>query len=345
MKILLTTDLHWCQYSSIVRSRGEKYSTRLEHLISSINWSEELAEITRCDFICHLGDFFDASSLNAEEISALEDIKWLNDKKHFFICGNHEMGSHDLEYNSAKVFNSVPNCETISSPKSFLLSDCKTCLCFLPYVLEANRKPISEYFPETEGFKRIILSHNDIAGIQMGQFISKTGFSIEEIENYCEKFINGHLHNGEKITDKIINLGNLCGQNFSEDAEKYSHCAYVLDTDTLRLTGYENPHSFNFYKLDGKLPNALNNNAVITLKCKEKDYDWFQSKLSELKESGRVIEYRILIERELKETEDEDYAQTIELTSVDHLKRFSEYVHENIGVSEIIDKELQEVLR
>ena len=324
--------------------RGENYSVRLEQLIKSVNWSEELAETTNCDFVCHLGDFFDTSTLNAEELSALEEIKWCN-KKHFFICGNHEMGSHDLEFNSAKVFNSINNCETVSSPKSFLLPD-GTLLCFLPYVLESDMEPLSSYFEnDARCKKKVILSHNDIAGIQMGGFISKTGFSIDEIEGSCDRFINGHLHNGENITDKIINIGNLCGQNFSEDAEKYPHCAFILDTETLGLYGYENPHSINFYKFENRLPKGLKSNAVITLKCKEELYDKFKNELEYRKSSGGILEYRILIEREVSLKDDEIDGGPIELNSVDHLERFINYVHENIGTGETIDKELQEVVK
>lgn len=37
MKILIFSDNHWSQYSSIVRSRGTKYSTRLEKSIETMN--------------------------------------------------------------------------------------------------------------------------------------------------------------------------------------------------------------------------------------------------------------------------------------------------------------------
>ena len=40
MKIGVIGDVHWSSYSSIVRSTGDVYSTRLENLIQSINWSE-----------------------------------------------------------------------------------------------------------------------------------------------------------------------------------------------------------------------------------------------------------------------------------------------------------------
>ena len=47
---------------------------------------------------------------------------------------------------------------------------------------------------------RIILSHNDLAGLQLGKYISKTGFDINDIDKNCALFINGHLHNQESRT-------------------------------------------------------------------------------------------------------------------------------------------------
>lgn len=76
MKILIYSDLHWCQDSSIVRSLGNRYSTRLEYLIKSLNWAEELAVKQECVCIINLGDMFDKPTLNAMEITALKDIKW-----------------------------------------------------------------------------------------------------------------------------------------------------------------------------------------------------------------------------------------------------------------------------
>ena len=76
MKVAIYSDCHWSQNSSIIRSRGCKYSTRLENLIESINWVEQLAWNQGCDCIICCGDFFDSSVLNSEEISALQEIRW-----------------------------------------------------------------------------------------------------------------------------------------------------------------------------------------------------------------------------------------------------------------------------
>ena len=65
MRFLIFGDVHWSTYGSIVRSRGDKYSTRLEYLISSMNWVEKLAQTNKCDSIIGLGDFFDHSEFSA----------------------------------------------------------------------------------------------------------------------------------------------------------------------------------------------------------------------------------------------------------------------------------------
>ena len=66
MKLGLYTDVHFSKYSSIIQSRGDKYTTRLENCIDSINWVEEV--LKDCDKIVCLGDFFDKAFVDAEVI-------------------------------------------------------------------------------------------------------------------------------------------------------------------------------------------------------------------------------------------------------------------------------------
>lgn len=348
MKILIYSDNHWCQYSSIVRKRGEKYSIRLENQIKSVSWAEQLATNAKCSLIVHCGDFFDSANLNAEEISALNEVKWNENIFHSFICGNHELGRNDLVYNSLKVLGLNNNIEVIDE-HPVMVQVANTYLAFLPYILEPNRKSIKDYFPNVDKDNTIIFSHNDIKGIQMGPVISQEGFEIEDIENNCRLFINGHLHNGAKITDKIINIGNLTGQNFSEDATKYDHCAFVLDTDTDTIEVYENPYAFNFYKLDFtkgsmEILNTLKPNSVLAIKCYEQDIDTIKTYLTDNAEKLRVVDYRIILEH-ITELSEEDKEEIVQLTSVDHLKMFTEYVLENIANTEIARQELAEVLK
>ena len=118
---------------------------------------------------------------------------------------------------------------------------------FLPYTHDYD---MSMYMANSK--KRIIFSHNDIKGINYGKYISTSGFDIEDINKSCDLFINGHLHNGENVTDKIINIGNLSGQNFSEDGLKYKHNIMIIDTNSLEYQKIENPFATYFIKYDFK---------------------------------------------------------------------------------------------
>lgn len=341
MKILIYCDNHFSQYSSIVRGRGDVYSTRLKNQIESVNWAEQLAVDKSCDLIVHLGDFFDKPDLNAEELTALKDIKWAN-IKHKFIVGNHELGTQDLDFNSLNALAKIG--DVITKPTL----DCGLgySLIYLPYILEINRKPLKSYIDElwaglftTQEVKHtIILSHNDISGIRYGQFLSTAGFDIEEISDNCDLFINGHVHNQSQINKKILNLGNLTGQNFSEDAEKYSHCAAVLDIDTLNVELINNPFALNFYKFD-----ILTLDDLVKLeKCKENavlSIRAYRSLIPDIKEAIKnynIINYRIITIPELTENK-EDIKQILKL---DHIESFKTYIRENVDNSELLNDEL-----
>jgi len=338
LKILLYSDNHWSQYSSIIRRRGDKYSVRLENQIKSLNWAMRLAEDNKCFATFCLGDFFDKADLNAEEISALKDIEWAG-MSNYFIAGNHEMGIAGHQYSSSKLFSLLDTGYVFTQPEKLKFGGIE--ICILPYILECDRNPINEYFGDKPSDKhRLILSHNDIKGIQMGQFISQDGFDIADIESHCDLCINGHLHNGSKISDKIINIGNLTGQNFSEDASRYDHCAFIIDTDTLKVEVFENPYAFNFYKLSLNRKSKLNfkQHSIITAKVSESDEEFIKDKLSN---DSNIDDFRVIVERSIKIVDTDD----IEELTVDHLKTFYEYMINNFENTDILIKELEEIAR
>lgn len=353
MKIGIIGDIHWSQYSSIVRKRGEKYSLRLENCIKSINWAEKLTAQLGCEFNVYLGDFFDKPDLNSEEISALREIMW-NDLDKYLIVGNHEMGRNDLKINSTCLFEMFDNYlfrgdyskpfTVVDEPYFIPLTNRELNqtveIVLLPYVLEEHRKPLKEYLPY-EYPKRILLTHNDLCGVQMGSFMSKTGFELEDIQNNFDLCVNGHLHNGCKVADKIINIGNLTGQNFSEDASIYDHVIFVLDTKTLKIDAYENPHALNFYKQDwtGGIPynNTYKSNSVLTVQTSE---DTYEEAKKFIEESPNIIENRIL----LKPTIEDVPQDSFEDLSIDHYKAFNEYVLANIDASDLAKEEIEVIL-
>ena len=343
MRILLYTDNHFCTNSSIIRKNGEKYSIRLENQIKSVNWAEQLGIEKNCDMVIHLGDFFDKSELTAQELTALKEIRW-NYLPHYFLVGNHEMGSSDLQYNSLNALSKIG--KIVNEPYYMSGFGCR--IIFLPYILETNRKPLQYYINSAIGDKwetqevknTIILSHNDIADIRYGQWESKAGFSVDEIYNSCDLFINGHLHNQTQINDKMLNLGNLTGQNFSEDAFKYSHCVAILDTDTLKIDLINNPYAFNFYKLDINTEKDLDvfdklvAPAIITVSTPIDLVDKVKECVSNFNSS--IIESRVVGKPIKKEIEEKD----VEIINVDHIKQFKDYILKTIDNSDLLTEEL-----
>jgi DNA repair exonuclease SbcCD nuclease subunit len=341
MKILLFTDLHMCPRASIVNKWGVKYPSRLENCITSMNWLEQLAIKQKCDYVINLGDFFDKPDLSSETITACNEIKW-SDIMHYSIVGNHDASTSNLIFNSVNSFLRDRH-TIITEPRVLMLDDCD--ICFLPYIVECDRKPLEEYFKNLDPNKpRVILSHNDISGIQLGPILSKTGFSIEEIEANCDLFINGHLHNGQSISTKVINLGNLTGKDFGEDALKYRHNAAILDTETLQLVFIENPHAYNFYKLqidcesDILCLNQLKNQSVLSIKCDQALVEKVKQKIDTL---DAVVESRIII---IKKYDEVVESSDLDL-SVDHLARFVECCKANIDYTPLLEEELSQICK
>ena len=128
---LIYTDNHFCQYSSILRKRGAKYSVRLENQIKSINWVQQLAVEQGCNAIYCLGDFFDQSALNAEELTALKDINW-SATPNTFLVGNHELGNADATFTSAHLLKLIPSCLIINQPALF---DCGEMQIYFVYLI------------------------------------------------------------------------------------------------------------------------------------------------------------------------------------------------------------------
>ena len=346
MKMLLFADLHMCPRASIINKWGTKYPARLENCIETVNWLERLAEEYGCKYIINLGDFFDKPDLSSETITAVQDIQWSN-IMHYHIVGNHDASNSSLIFNATNVLM-AGNHSIITEPNLMSLDDCE--ILFLPYIVECDRKPLSQYLLDKNGDyidtgkPRVILSHNDINGIQLGPVISRTGFTVEEIEANCQLFCNGHLHNGQHITDKVINLGNCTGKDFGENSFIHNHSVAILDTETLQLTYVENPYAFNFYKIQIETEqdivqlHKLKQRAVVSIKCDSALVDKTKQTICEL---TNIIDSRIIITRKC-----EDMAETANIDlSVDHLARFIECCRSNIEASTVLEEELAEICK
>ena len=349
MKLCIYSDPHWSTFSSILRQRGRVFSRRLEALIDSINWVEQLAKQQGCSDVYCLGDFFDRNNITAEEITALNEIKWA-DMPHTFIVGNHEITKDDLSMNSMNVLSKYG--WVVNRPVMVNIYD-NLHLYLIPYVDEDNRKSLRDTMLEAKpGYdyqsvneKNVIFSHNDIKGIRYGAYVSETGWGIDEIENNCSLYLNGHLHNGQWVSNKILNVGNLCGQNFTEDGFTYKHCAFILDTDTLELQVFENPYAINFYKVDILKGSDLFKldklrNACVSITVKEGLIDLVKEKIKSL---DNIIAHRTVVI-----PNDELVVETSSgelLGKVNHLDKFNEFILTELGNFDIVKYELEKVCK
>ena len=352
MKIIIATDLHFSSKSSIVTGMNPKYNLTLRetNCINSLNWVEDLAEQHKCDRIIYAGDMFDKTDLTARELTALQCVTW-SAIEHVFLVGNHEGLTKDLDISSAHLFKMIPNSKVISKPDIDVGYGYQ--LLYLPYITESDRKTIDEYFKylmsglftTQEVKRRYVISHNDIK-MNYGMYECTNGFDIKDIESSCDLFLNGHIHNHSKFCKNGYNIGNLTGQNFGEDAFKHKHQACILDTDNGSLQWFTNPFAFNFYKIEVKSLEELNDilclkigsNAVVTVKVPEN----IAIEAKRILESRDNIIASRVISIPMGEKEGAD-VEEIQLETMNHLDAFTHYIKENVGVSEIILSELSEV--
>lgn len=355
MKILLYTDVHWSSTSSIIRSRGTRYSTRLENLLNSVNWAEQQAALHECECVMCLGDFFDKSNLNAEEITALQDITWANKNgeniPHFFIVGNHESDVASLNNSSTSALKKLDNFYIINEVFTFGEVNQPNCFICIPYMDDDNRPTIESLITdEIKQYTTYIFSHNDIK-MRYGAYESTHGFDVEDIEKNCTLFLNGHLHNtdGNGFCKNGYNLGNLSGQNFSEDATQYSHGVWILDTITRSLEFIENPYAFNFYKVQVDNEEDLTNldlfvinknNAVVSVKCISHLVEQCRKMLQD---KNNIVEFKLMSFEESTGAE-QDMSQ-IELKTIDHLEQFNLFCLNKLGTSDIVKAEIGEVIK
>lgn len=345
MKILLYTDCHWSERTSVVTRLGPKYTTRLELLVDSMNWVMRQAEENGCVATICVGDFFDKTRLTAQEITALQDIRWAESLQHYFLVGNHESEEITLQHSTTEIFKAI-KATVISKPVALQFGRLQ--FHCIPYVTESVRKPIEEYITNRDSqLKQVIVSHNDIAGINYGPCLSTVGFSIDEIEANCDLCVNGHIHNMGFVSKKILNLGSFSAHNFTNDSSKYEYGIWIIDCEECSCQFIENPYSLNFYKLDitsrddFKKVQGLKINAVLSIRCDAMHVSELKEYLETL--TVKPLESRIVITRDAL-TGGEEICDASELV-VDHLTRFVQCCHEKIPNTELLEQELTEICK
>lgn len=297
----------------------------------------------QADAVVCLGDFFDRDSLTGEELTALNEVRWAQ-MPHHFVVGNHEMSSADLSKSSQHAL-ALGEWFTIHDKPTSVFVGGKQ-LCFLPYQAEESVRGLAEYFPDPA--PRIVFSHNNIKGMQMGKFLSDVGLDLNDLTASSWLFFNGHIHNAGCAAQHVWNVGNLTGQNFSEDAERYEHIAVVVDTEIGSVNPYCNPHALNFYKIDCTTTANLSNriraisqpNAVVSLRVRDADRQQVQDLL---RAQSNVLEYRITVEPN-QSCQNEDVRRE-EFSRVDYIAEFQSFIQTNLGATEDILTELREICK
>jgi DNA repair exonuclease SbcCD nuclease subunit len=320
---------------------GDKYTTRLEYLIKGLNWVNDIAVEKGCDTLICAGDMMDRATLDDIEITALKELTWK--LPCYFLVGNHESKDSSLLYTSVKALESDTN---IIINRPYTLETPKAQIHFVPYIVESDRKPLTEYLLNVDNSKKqIIVSHNDLCGINYAGFVSQTGFKLDEIEACCDLYLNGHLHNSERITNKILNLGSMSAHNFTNDSLRYKYGIWILDTDNFTIDFIENPYSLNFYKLDIvnakdiKKLDTLKNQAILSIKCLDKLIAEVRTKIDAM---PNVLTYRLIPIISLEEgTKVVDNSSLL----VDHLAKFIECCKEKLEPGPVLDAELQEICK
>lgn len=313
MKYLVITDNHYEVSSSVILKRGETYSSRLLNQGDSIRWAESFGMP-----IIHLGDFFNREILNAEEVSYLKELsKEIDFSRWTFLQGNHGYaGGFDV----SDIFNKN---NIINKPTKADLEGLK--VLFLPF----NAKP-----EDIDDNYDLILGHVGIEGIPFGA----KGFSPDLIASHCKLFLNGHLHNKCQFRINCWNIGSLTAQNFSDECTNNEKGAWVLDTDSLSITFYENPYAFNFYKMDQVQALTYGfkyiQNSCISVACDEEHEEQVRKRLK------NAYYLRLNVQKVPKTLKVEE-----KTASIDYLDKFKKSFIEKNGESAVILEELAEVTK
>lgn len=330
-KYLIYSDMHWSKNSSILIGKGNKYSVRLENCIKTLNWIYDLAKKENCERVISAGDFFDKSILNSEEITALKEVNFTTPTT--YLIGNHEASTLDLSLSSTNVFND----EIIYEQKVIPITN-EIDLVYLPYITTASSINLGDFIKK-DGKRKIVISHNDIAGIQYeGGLISQSGFDKKSILDNCDLFLNGHLHNKKIIDKKIFILGNITGKGFNENALVYKHCAYILSVNgnKIKISEVENPCALNFVTCDqDKVDQVLSiPNLVLKVKC-DSDASDLQKKLS----NNNIIAWKIVLSDKNK-----CILVPSEFKQINYYDEFVSYVKDLFSDNDIVKEELSRAI-
>lgn len=255
MKLLIVADMHLAYTSSILPlyKENSKYTTRLQYMIDTVKWYENLAEEQGVDYIINLGDLTDGNILRAEELTALAEAYSCRNSKsipELYVTGNHDTLTDDHRYSATSILRSIPNFTIYTEPEKVVLvgkSGESINTTMLPYM---NWKKIDHEFLKKWN-SDMLFSHIDIMGSSLySTFGVDFGIDPELLCMYFNNVYNGHIHLQERLKcskNNIWNVGSLTSISFS-DSNKYIPGAHIVDTKTNTFETIHNPYNILFRK-------------------------------------------------------------------------------------------------
>lgn len=315
MKIGIVADMHLAYTSSIlpIYQKDTKYTTRLQYMIDTVKWYEELFKKEKCSFIVNLGDLTDNNILRSEELTALAEAysgRNSDSIQEFYITGNHDTLTEDHRYSTTAILNNLENFAVITEPTKMTLSNITSIgsteesidVTFLPYI---NYKNIDHEFLKKYN-SDILFSHIDILGSSLYKaFGNEIGVDPNLLTMYFNNIYNGHIHLREQIKcnkDNIWNVGSLTSISFS-DSNEYIPGASILDTKTGELTAIPNPYNILFRKFKINSPtdlmkklNELGNQYRYVLRL-EIPFNLKDDITKILEQHENIIAHRLILDR------------------------------------------------
>lgn len=260
MKFLVVADMHLAYTSSIlpIYNKDSKYTTRLQYMIDTVKWYEELAVKEKVDYIINLGDLTDSNILRSEELTALSEAYSCRSQDsipEIYITGNHDTLTNDHRFSATSILSNIPNFTVITEPRKITLNTMTKTgntidnvdVTFLPYI---NWKKIDFEFLKKIS-SDILFSHIDILGSALYKsFGNDIGIEPNELCMFFNQIYNGHIHLQERIKcnkENIWNVGSLTSVSFS-DSNNYIPGAHIVDTNTNQFKTIPNPYNILFRK-------------------------------------------------------------------------------------------------
>lgn len=217
-------------------------------IISTYKWMYDIFESNDVDVIFNGGDTADSNVLRSEEITAISEA-YANSRgiREITILGNHEILDVNRKFSSIAMLENYQFVDLYTEPTANISLPVSTDIrvSVLPYMKYED--VTAELLDSLSA--DILLSHIDIKGSHLRQdYIADTGVDPELLAEYFGTVINGHIHTYERISttkNAVINIGNCTSISFGDSNEYYPGVS-ILDTNTGKISKFNNPHAILF---------------------------------------------------------------------------------------------------